>query len=154
MKLRRRGLGTALVVLALLLAGCVTFPADFKEPTVSLLSIRPDISNVFAPEFDLRLRVSNPNRDPLEIVGLSYNISLQGRRLIEGVASELPVVPAYGEADFGLRATADLVGGFNLLAELMDRPGEDVDFELNADIDLGRFYPMVKVRRSGSISLQ
>jgi LEA14-like dessication related protein len=149
-----RGWRAAIVLAAALVTGCATIPSDFKEPTVSLLSIKPEIRNVFAPEFDLRLRVSNPNRDALEIVGLSYSIKLQGRKLIEGVARELPIVPAYGEADFGLRATADLVGGFSLLSDLMDRPEEEVDFELNADIDLGKFYPMVKVRRSGSISLQ
>ena len=142
------------IVAALLLGACVSLPKDFKEPGVSLVSVEPRIRNLFAPEFDVVLRVTNPNRDALEIAGLSYTIHLQGNKLIDGVASELPVVPAYGEADVRLRATADLVGGLNLLGELLDQPGNKVDFELNADIDLGRFYPMVKVTRRGSIALQ
>jgi LEA14-like dessication related protein len=154
MRIGSRGWRAAILFAGLLLAGCATIPSDFREPTVSLLSIRPQIENPFAPEFDLRLRVTNPNRNALEIVGMSYSISLQGRKLIDGVARELPIVPAYGEADFGLRASADLVGGIGLLGDLLDRPGEPVAFEFVADIDLGRFYPMVKVRRSGSISLQ
>jgi len=136
------------------MTGCASLQSDFKEPGVTLLSITPEISNLFAPEFDVKLRVTNPNRNELEIVGLSYSIHLQGNKLIEGVARELPIIPAYGEADFGLRATADLVESLNLIGDLLDQPSSEVDFELNADIDLGRFYPMVRIQRVGSISLQ
>lgn len=141
-------------MLLLLLGACATLPRDFKEPGVALVSVTPHISNLFAPEFDVKLRVSNPNRQALELIGISYSIHLQGKKLIDGVARELPIIPAYGEADIGLRATADLVGGLGLIGELLERPNDPVDFELNADIDLGRFYPMVKVQRRGSISLQ
>lgn len=154
MKPQRMRLALFIGMVTLLLGACVSLPKDFKEPGVSLVSVTPQIRNLFAPEFDIVLRVTNPNRDALEIAGLSYTIHLQGNKLIDGVASQLPIIPAYGEAEVRLRATADLVGGLNLLGELLDRPGERVAFELNADIDLGRFYPMVNVTRRGTISLQ
>lgn len=146
--------GGLLLALLAVLAGCASLQSDFKEPRVTLLSIRPEIRNLFAPEFDVKLRVTNPNRNALEIVGLSYSIHLQGNKLIDGVARELPIIPAYGEADFGLRATADLVGGLSLISELLNQPNGEVDFEFNAEIDLGTFYPMVRVKRVGTISLQ
>jgi LEA14-like dessication related protein len=138
----------------LLLAGCVTLPSDFKEPGVSLVSIRPQIENLFAPEFDVVLHVTNPNREALDITGLSYTVHLQGKKLIEGVANEIPVIAAYGEADIRLRATADLLGGISLLSDFLNQPGEQFDYEFNADIDLGTLYPMVRVQRSGVISLR
>ena len=138
----------------LLLAGCVTLPSDFKEPGVTLVSVRPQIKNIFAPEFDVVLHVTNPNREALDIAGLSYTIHLQGTKLIEGVANELPVIAAYGEADISLRATADLMGGISVLSEFLSQPGKQFDYEFNADIDLGTLYPMVRVQRSGVISLR
>jgi LEA14-like dessication related protein len=138
----------------LLLAACVSLPADFKEPAVSLVSITPQITNVFAPEFDIVLHITNPNRKALDIAGLSYTVHLQGNKLIEGVANELPVVAAYGEADISLHARADLIGGINLLGDLLNQPSAPVEFELNAEIDLGTLYPMIRVQRSGVISLQ
>ena len=138
----------------LLLAGCVTLPSDFKEPGVTLVSVRPQIKNIFAPEFDVVLHVTNPNREALDIAGLSYTIHLQGNKLIEGVANELPVIAAYGEADISLRATADLMGGISVLSEFLSQPGKQFDYEFNADIDLGTLYPMVRVQRSGVISLR
>jgi LEA14-like dessication related protein len=137
-----------------LLAGCVTLPFDFKEPGVSLVSITPQIRNLFAPEFDVVLHVTNPNRKALDIAGLSYTVHLQGNKLIEGVANELPVIAAYGEADISLRATADLMGGISLLGDFLNQPGAQFDYEFNADIDLGTLYPMVRVQRSGVISLR
>jgi LEA14-like dessication related protein len=109
---------------------------------------------LFAPEFDVVLHVTNPNRKALDIAGLSYTIHLQGNKLIEGVANELPVVAAYGEADISLHATANLMSGLNLLGDLLNQPSDQVEFELNAEIDLGTLYPMIRVQRSGVISLQ
>jgi LEA14-like dessication related protein len=143
-----------IILVALLLGACVTLPSDFKDPGVSLVSIKPQIQNLFAPEFEVVLRITNPNRKAIDIAGLSYTISLQGNKVVNGVASDLPVIPAYGEADVSLRATADLAGGLNLLGNFLNQPDREVDFEFNADIDLGTLYPMVKVNRSGVITLQ
>ena len=136
------------------LAGCASLSSDFKDPAVSLVSITPQIENLFAPEFDVVLQVTNPNRKALDIAGLSYTIHLQGNQLIQGVANELPVIAAYGEADISLRATADLIGGIRLLSDLLNQPGKQVDYEFNVDIDLGTLYPMVRVQRSGTILLR
>jgi len=142
------------LIAMLWLAGCVSIPPDFKEPGVTLVSVRPQLRNLFAPEFDVTLEVTNPNRVALEIVGISYTVHLQGIKLIEGVASDIPKIAAYGKAEVTLNATADLASGISLIGDLLQRPREQVDFELNANIDLGRFYPMVKVNRRGTIALQ
>jgi LEA14-like dessication related protein len=149
-----RRLRCLLCSVLLLLAACVSLPADFKEPAVSLVSITPQITNVFAPEFDIVLHITNPNREALNIAGLSYTIHLQGNKLIEGVANDFPVVAAYGEADINLHARADLIGGISLLGDLLNQANDQVEFELNAEIDLGTLYPMIRVQRSGVISLQ
>jgi LEA14-like dessication related protein len=149
-----RRLRCLLCSVLLLLAACVSLPVDFKEPTVSLVSITPQITNVFAPEFDIVLHITNPNRKAMDIAGLSYTIHLQGNKLIEGVANDFPVVAAYGEADINLHARADLIGGISLLGDLLNQASDQVEFELNAEIDLGTLYPMIRVQRSGVISLQ
>lgn len=134
--------------------GCATLPSDFKEPGISVVSVTPRIMNGAAPEFDIVLRVTNPNRKALEIAGLSYTIDLVGSRVIEGVANDLPKIEPYGEAEVKLNASADLFGGLRVLSRLLAGPTDPVDFEFNAQIDLGTFYPMINVNRSGVISLQ
>ena len=154
MKSRRFLLRSALLLPLLGLEACATLSSDFKKPGVRLISVTPQLRNLFAPEFDVILEITNPNREALDIVGISYTISLQGVELVDGVANDLPTIEAYGKARVSLNAVADLASGFNLLSDLMQQPTDEIDFEMNADIDLGTFYPMLKVRRSGVISLQ
>ena len=140
------------LVALLLLGGCVTLPSDFKDPGVTVVSVRPTLINSIAPQFDILLRVTNPNRVDLDLAGLSYNIFLSGNKLIEGVASDLPLIPAYGEGEVRLQATADLLSSLRLLSGVLANPGTPIDFEFNAEIDLGTFYPMINIRKVGVIS--
>ena len=141
-------------VILFFMAGCATLPANFKEPGVSVVSVTPRISNSTTSEFDIVLRVTNPNRSALDIKGLSYTIHLTGQQVVAGVASELPEVAAYGEADFTLRARADLLGGLNVLSRILAEPGNPIDFEFNAEIDVGTFYPMIRVNKTGVVSFR
>jgi len=140
-------------LLALLLAGCVSLPRDFRQPEVAVVSVEPRVLNSMAPEFDIRLRVTNPNRKALEIVGLTYRIYLADSKVVEGVASELPRIEAYGEAEVVLRARADLLRSLGVLSSLMENPGAPVDYRFDAEIDIGAFYPMIRVERVGTFSL-
>lgn len=141
------------VVALSLFAGCVTIPDDFKEPGVSIVSITPKKSNGVLPQFDIVLRVTNPNRVALDIKGLTYTVHLNGSQLVDGVANDLPNIPAYGEAEVSLSARADLFGGLSLLSGLLADPNEPIDYEFNAAIDVGTFYPIINFNKRGSMSL-
>jgi LEA14-like dessication related protein len=141
-------LGCLLVVLA----GCATLPSNFKQPGVSVVSITPRVLNSMTPEFDILLRVSNPNREALEISGLTYQVLLAGSKVVEGVANDLPRIEAYGEEDVTLFARADLVGTLDLLKRLLENPGVPVDYKFSAEIDIGALYPTIRVERFGSFT--
>ncbi len=140
-------------IAALLLTACVSFPADFRKPGLQLQSITPRASGGVLPAFEIRLLVNNPNRDALEVEGLRYRLALQGYDIISGVANDIPAIPAWGEAEVVLDASADLLGGLGLLNELLATPGEPVHYAFEAEIDIGRFYPMVELRREGKLEL-
>lgn len=140
------------LVLMVLVGGCVSMPSDFKQPGVSVVSVKPLVTNGLTPRFDILLRVTNPNRTELSIVGLTYTIHLAGNKVVEGAANQLPEIPPYGEADVTLQATPDLFGGFSLLSGLLNNPTAPVDYEFRAQIDVGTFYPMIDVNRAGVLS--
>ena len=142
------------LVAAALCVGCATLLSDFVQPGVILVSVTPRNWSSINPEFEILLRVTNPNRAPLKIAGLTYTIHLEGIKVIAGVANELPEIAAYGENDVKINAIADLFGGLGLLAGLMAEPRDQIGFEFNAQIDVGSFYPMVKINKSGTILFQ
>lgn len=139
------------LVTIIFLTACVTTPSDFEDPSVSVSSFKPKNSNSISPEFEIVLHITNPNREPLELEGLSYSIHLDGNKVMSGVANDLPTIAAYDEADVTLHATASLFGGFKLITELMNDPKEHIEFEFNAKLDVGSFRPRIEVSQKGQL---
>lgn len=145
--------GLAVILAATLLFGCVSLPSDFRQPQVTVRSVALRVVNGLSIDFDIVLNVANPNRTALSAKGLTYSIRLLGRQVVEGVANDIPTIAAYGEAEVNLSATTDLITGLGLLNEMLARPSAPLDYEFNAEIDLGVLYPTLKVQRSGAIAL-
>lgn len=137
-------------VFILLLTACVTVPSDFEEPEVSVTSFIPINTNGIAPQFKIILHITNPNREPLELEGMSYSIHIDGNKVMSGVTNDLPTVKPYGEADVTINATTSLWGGFNLLTGLMNKPGGKIEYEFTAKLDVGTFRPRINVVEKGS----
>jgi len=133
----------------LLLGGCATLSPGFEEPTLQVNSIRLKHSNSLAPEFEISLRVTNPNRGDLSIDGMTYTLNLAGNKVVSGAANDLPTIPAYGEADVKIMATLSLLGGFKLLNDLMNQYQESVGYEIIVRLDVGKFYPRITIQKEG-----
>lgn len=143
----------SLVIVVVLLTACVSIPDDFRQPGIQLQSITPRASGGVLPAFEIRVLVNNPNRIALDVEGVRYRLALQGYDIISGVANDVPAIPAYGEAEVVLDASADLLGGLGLLNELLSAPAEPVSYAFEAEIDIGRLYPTVELRREGTLTL-
>lgn len=137
----------------LVLGGCSALQPDYEAPTVTINSFRSVPSEGGMPSFEIGLRVVNPNREPLELVGAAYTVSLEGRDLIKGVANDLPVIEGYGEGTFTLTATADLFAGARFLTDLVRSEKNSIRYELEAKLDVGGLRPTIRVRDAGEIAL-
>jgi len=131
------------------LSACANLTPGFEEPLIEVTSIRLKNTGGLAPEFDIVLRVSNPNRDALKIDGMTYTLYLAGNKVVSGVKNDLPGVPGYGEATVNLQAALSLFGSLGLLRDLMDQYQQSIDYELVTKLDVGRFYPKITVKQQG-----
>jgi LEA14-like dessication related protein len=134
--------------------GCASLQADYDEPVVTVTSFRAVPAEGAALSFEIGLRVVNPNSEALELQGIAYTISLEGHKLITGVGKDLPVVEGYSEETFTLQASASMFQAIQLFSDLMREPKESLQYELETKLDVGTFYPAIRVRKSGEISLQ
>jgi len=142
-----------LVLLAMLLAGCATLRPDFEQPTVTISSFRPVPGDGAVPGFEIRLRVINPNAEPLKLRGVAYTVSLAGREVVTGVGKDLPVIEGYGEGVFTVTAAASLYQGVRLFGELLNMQQDEIDYELSTKLDVGALIPAIRVKDKGTISL-
>lgn len=149
---RSRG-ALILIAAAILLPACTGMRPGFETPTVTITSFRPVPSTGVVPQFEIGLRVVNPNREALKIAGVSYTVTLEGQELIKGVDNRLPVIEGYGTGDVTLTAAPNLLAGIRLITDLMSGPRDTFDYALEAKLDVGTFVPPIRVRDEGEIAL-
>ena len=135
----------------LVMAGCATLRSNFETPTVTVNSIRMLPSGNIVPQFEVGLHIVNPNRSALRLHGIAYTLSLDGFKILTGVANDLPTVEAYGQEDITLVAAANLISSIRLLSDLIKQRRGAVTYDLDAKLDLGGILPALHINESGDI---
>jgi len=149
----RTAAGHLLLFMALLLAGCGTLRPGFETPTVNVQGFRAVPSQKNLPAFEIDLAVSNPNASALKLAGIAYTVSLDGREVITGVGNNLPEIEAYGTETFTVTAQFDLLAGAALVASLLNKNSNEFDYAFEARLDPGALIPSIRVRDTGTVSL-
>lgn len=139
---------------AMILGGCAGVRPGYERPSLTLDSFRAIPSDGMTPRFALGLRVVNPNPAPLPLRGMSYNVAIEGHRIVTGVAGDLETVPAYGESVIELQAGIDLISGLRLINDLIqDTRRENVRYNLKARLDTGGLSRFLVLEEAGELSL-
>ncbi|WP_116364189.1 LEA type 2 family protein [Parahaliea mediterranea] len=143
-----------LCLAALLLAGgCASLIADMDPPAVTVENVRALPSQEAGPRFEITLRVANPNKQALDIAGISYTIDILDHELVSGVTNQVPRIEAYSEQTVKLQAGVHLFQMLRLLADLGRSQGEALDYRFAAKIDFNGFVPTQRVEETGSLRL-
>ena len=152
---RSLGFASLMALLGLWLvlgAGCATLKPGFETPSVSVTNFRLLSSDGLVPQFEIALRVVNPNADKLSLRGMTYKIFLNGHDVVQGAANDLPVVPGYGEADFKVNASVGLFEGLRFVNDLMKSSAGEVDYRVQAKLDVGAMMPMIRIEKNGKFA--
>lgn len=144
---------TLLWTATLLLAACASLDPDYEKPTVTLSSFRAIPSEDMVPAFEIGLRIINPNASDLNLEGIVYTVSLAGHDLVKGVGKDYPVIEGYSEGVVTLTASANLLAGISFIRDMMGEPMDALDYEFNAKLDLGGFYPSIRISEKGTLDL-
>jgi len=146
---------TALLVFLLMLSlwGCAGLNPNFETPAVSISSFRALPGQGGVPRFEIGLHIINPNRSFLDLKGVAYTISVEGYKLLTGVANDLPRIAAYGEGDVLLEAGVDLLSGILFFTNLAKGGKDEVNYSLTAKLDVGPLVPVIRVNREGTFTI-
>jgi LEA14-like dessication related protein len=142
-----------ILLVVIVVVACAPFLPKFEAPSVSVSSFQVVPGNSIVPTFEIGLHVVNPNRKVLKLQGLSYNVELEGYRVLSGASNQLPEIAAYGEGDVLLLAKPDLFSTISLFTDLMNRPRDKFRFNLDALLDVGGLMPKIRVNKKGEIDL-
>lgn len=133
---RMRAVAVA-AALALLGSGCALAPR-LTTPTLSIVGVRLEGSDLLAQRLRVRVHVQNPNDRTLPVKAIAYTLEVDGQPFATGESAASFVVPALGEAEFDMNVTTNVAGTLvRLLTRGPDAPAS-VPYHLSGKISLSK----------------
>jgi LEA14-like dessication related protein len=123
----------ACAVTLAVLAGCATTPK--MEPLgVTLSDIVPAQMGILEQQFQVKLRVQNPNNFDIPLEGVSYRIDLNGKPFAKGVGKQSVTIPKFGEEVLDVTAVSGLSGVLAQFAQLQKGPPEKLSYRVKGTL--------------------
>lgn len=105
----RRAALAAIAALAAAAAGCAGL--GWREPvSVNVVGLDPIPGEGMETRLALKLRVQNPNEQPIEFDGVSVRLDLGGARIATGVSDQRGTVPRFGETVITVPMSVSILG--------------------------------------------
>ena len=150
---RHVGAMVSLLMALFLLSSCASVTPDLDPPKVTLESFGSIPAEGNTPRFEIKLRIANPNKQTLDIAGVSYTVSILDKELISGVSNDVPVIEGYSEGVVTLEAGLQLFQLVRLLTSLGSTTSDTLQYTLSAKIDFNGFVPTQRIKETGEITL-
>ena len=143
---------TWIVLVAALVAACAGFLG--REPLrVTVAGVEPMQGEGLELRLGVKLRVQNPNEQPIDYRGAAVDLEVEGKRFASGVSSESGSVPGYGETVVTIPVTASAFQmAFGALRVINGRYRGKVDYSLEGKLD-GPSFNSVHFNSKGTLDL-
>lgn len=142
-----------LIFMALLIGGCALLqPAEPVDVTVA--GIDPLPSEGLEIRMSVKLRIQNPNDQPIDYDGLSVHLTVQGKTFATGVSDQRGTIPRFGSEVVAVAITiSPLRVAWNTFGLLMNENSPDrIRYDLDGKINRVGFGS-VKFRADGEFSM-
>ena len=152
-----RSVALAAAAIAVLLAGCAGLPPGAQAPSVTIADFGLGSASVFEQQFNLKLRIQNPNPDEFRVDGMAFDLEINDQPFAKGVGNQSVTVPRYGSGFMAVDAVSTLGGLLRQFGRfaLGDKPafkyritgslsiagGARIPFEQRGDFDFGGWLP-------------
>ena len=94
----------------IVVAACTALPPSANRVDVTLANIAPKDVGLLEQQYQVDLRIQNPNDTPMLIEGCSYLIEINGKPFARGVSDQSVTVPRFGQVVVSATAVSNLTG--------------------------------------------
>lgn len=140
------------IMFVLVLSSCASL--KLEKPQISLVEFIPKPIKGLEAEFDVVLKINNPNAIALPLQGMSYQIALNGDSLLKGVSNNLPTIKAYGEERITLTISTSLISAPKIVLKLLNNPGKDIRYQFKSKLDLKGMLPSFTIVEEGILPIR
>ena len=138
----------------LLLAGCASLSVFSEPPKVTLVDIQPMEMTLFEQRFLVRLRIQNPNPEPLDVAGMSYEVDINDRDFAEGVHGIPFVVEPFGEQVIDVTLSSTLFNVIDQFQGLTTERRTSLTYRLSGSLSISGSLTRVRFERSGEMDFE
>ena len=85
----------SLLIATVLTMACSAIPSGFEAPRLTLVRLSPIDMTFFEQQYDVELRVQNPNESQLSVTGLRFDLELNDRPFANGMSGDTVIVPRF-----------------------------------------------------------
>jgi LEA14-like dessication related protein len=152
MSISRTALRVLLACGVLLLGGCASLQRH--EPIqVIIAGVEPLQGEGLEMRMLLKLRIQNPNDQPLDFNGVSVRMDVQGKRFATGVSDAVGSVPRFGEALVGVPVSISLFHIARQAVGVMTNGYRDkLAYEVSGEL-AGAAFDRVHFKSNGELKL-
>lgn len=137
---------------ALAVGGCASMPQ--RDPLqVTIAGVQSLPGEGMELRLLLKLRVQNPNGDPIEYSGCYVELEVQDRTFATGVLGEPGVVPAFGESVIAVPVTVSVMRMVRQVMGVLDgQPVDRITYRMSGKLS-GGMFSTVRFSSSGEFDL-
>ena len=122
-----------ILALPALLAGCATL--SMRDPvSVHVAGLEPMPGEGMEARFLLKLRVLNPNGEPVPYDGIYVSLDLGGTSIATGVSDREGILPRYGETLFEIPVSVSVIGMLRQALALAGGDGRRIPYALRGKL--------------------
>jgi LEA14-like dessication related protein len=107
-----------LLIAGSMLIGCGGLWRTMEPPRIHIVDVTPKEMKLFEQNFDLELRVQNPNEEALAINGLAFELEINGKKFATGVSNENVTVDRFSSGVIHVQAVTSLWDMLQQIAQL------------------------------------
>ena len=153
MKTLKRFYHTLIIITALSMSGCASLIQPTEPPHISVVHFKLIDIQLLEQEYELTLRVLNPNDTPLAIKGLSYTLEINNSKLAQGVSNQPVTIPAFSEKKLKLTMISGTFGIVRQLQSLEQSNQSALNYRISGKLSLDNQLIPLYFEKTGSLDL-
>jgi LEA14-like dessication related protein len=137
----------------LIVSACATLPGR-DPPQVTIVSVEPLDGENLELRMLVKLRVVNPNDQPIDYDGVYVKLEVQGFTVATGVSDEKGSVPRFGDAVIPVAVNISLIDvARHALQVFGGEAPENLQYHLEGKLN-GPMFGSTRFQSDGSVSLK
>lgn len=124
----------------------------FQSPTVKLIDVKIVRARLTEQEFQLSIRLDNPNGFSLPVRGFKYRVQLNEINLADGQYNQWFNIPARGHKVLQIPVHTNLWRHIRYVVKLLESPDTPIQYRLNGEVKTGLLFGRrIQLNRTGQI---